>query len=443
MTKQRDLKQKIRARMQKTGERYTAARAQVLREARPKASAWPGVLEGYTHFGGLQDDTAVLAHLFAHAGLRFEGSASPYSEAMLHGLCGGVGFLYAVFEYKGWPPMLTIVPRSRTMPQTYIAPLFERVGIEATTQNSSSAAAARKKLDAALDAGKPALCMVDACLLPHSALPRQLAGAGPHHVAVIGREGENYWIDDRALRPIRISASELDDARAAYRAGKRAMTTLGAIDDAHDWRAAWLDALRDTARTLLEGDPTVPKSFRVNTGLAGLEKWQGLLTHPKDKKGWSKVFPAGAKAYAGLRRAYDGICHEYTAPAAGRPLYADFLELAATQLELPALAEVAREFATTGEAWERLATCISGCEDAAVRRACELADARARALDELEENDDGSALEAMVQERRKLGDACELDARAAGSLYAEMAEILGEIVAAERRGAMALAEVTA
>lgn len=67
-----------------------------------------------------------------------------------------------------------------------------------------------------------------------------------------------------------------------------------------------------------------------------MEKWQRLLTDSRDEKGWPKVFAAGADAYAGLRRAYDCIQHDYAAPDAGRPLYAAFLDEAAALTGRPA-----------------------------------------------------------------------------------------------------------
>ena len=53
MTKRRDFKALVRERMDKTGERYTAARAQLLGRlsaSRP-ASVFPGLLPGYDTFG--------------------------------------------------------------------------------------------------------------------------------------------------------------------------------------------------------------------------------------------------------------------------------------------------------------------------------------------------------------------------------------------------------
>ena len=80
-----------------------------------------------------------------------------------------------------------------------------------TSSETTSATAARKALDAALAGGKAALCVTDAASLPWTGLPKAFVGGGPHVVAVAGRDGDDFWIDDRAARPRRIGASSAGD----------------------------------------------------------------------------------------------------------------------------------------------------------------------------------------------------------------------------------------
>lgn len=454
MTKNRDLKTKIRARMAKTGERYTAARAHLLtRGARPGPAAAEGVLAGYPGFGGVQEGTAPLVHLLEHAGVRFPGTGEPYTEAQLHGLCGGPGFLYAVFEYRGEPPMLTIVARSRSMPQAYLEPVFARLGVEPRRVGSSSENAAAKKLERALAEGRPALCLVDSAFLPHSGTPRSSAGMGPTHVAVVGAgagagsdpESGHYWLDDRARVPLPIDRASFAAAQSAYRKGKRAMITFedpGVDSRASgvDWQRTWREALVDTVHTLRQGDPTVPPSFRSNCGFAGMEKWRRLLVDDKDRKGWPRVFASGPDAFVGLRRAYDAMCRDYTAPAAGRPLYATFLRQAADGLDLEPggrrqLGEAAGAFERAGEGWSALAEIIAATPDPAVERVCRITDERTRALDE----GDLERLDALAEERRGLAAACRLSKDDAQAVYSALAEGLGPILGAERAAVDALA----
>ena len=433
MTKNSEFKQRVRERMQRTGERYTAARAQLLGKGQAAAEAgdYPGLLPGYETLGGAQSDTALLGRVLAHAGLRHPATGEPYSEAMLHGLCGGgVGFLYAVFEYKGHAPMLTVVMRSRSVPETYLADVFDRVGAERSVSRTTSARVAAKALDDALEAGQPAVCTVDLALLPHTKLPGQEAGMCPHYVGVIGRDGDRVWLDDRSVVPIAIGRAELDQARAAYRKAKHELFTVAAGASEPDWERSLEAALRDTVQTMREGDPTVPPYFRSNCGLAGMEKWRRLLVDSKDKKGWPRVFAGGADALAGLRRAYDGIQHEYTAARGGRPLYAEFLDEAANLTGEAALAEVAGLFREAGEGWQALADCIAGAPDDAVARACRVADRRTEALDS---GGDASAKDEPIGE-------CALDADQASELYARMADRLETVIDVETRAVDRLAK---
>jgi hypothetical protein len=183
MTKRRDFKALVRERMDKTGERYTAARAQLLGKSAalpPASHAFPGVLPGYDTFGGIQSGTAAVRNTLASIGRVSPLDGGPYTESLVNGLCGGPGFLYAVFEYKGWPPMLSLALRSRSMPDVYIAEGLSRVGMKVTTSETTSPVAARKALDAALAEGKPALCVTDAASLPWTGLPKAFVGGGPH-----------------------------------------------------------------------------------------------------------------------------------------------------------------------------------------------------------------------------------------------------------------------
>lgn len=224
MTQQRDFKKLVRERIAKTGERYTTARAHVLAALdAPAPEPTPGLLAGYDRFGG--SDVSVLAHALAFAGVK-KSDGRPYTDALVAGLCGGIGFLYAVFEYKGHPPMLTIVCRSNSMSDKFIAQGLGRSGADFTVHETGAPATARKHLDAALDSGRPVLCTVDIAALPYSGMPRQWVGMGPHVVAAVGRDGDDLWLDDRAARPVRISMKDFAFARGAYKKAKHRLATL-------------------------------------------------------------------------------------------------------------------------------------------------------------------------------------------------------------------------
>ena len=432
MTRQRDFKALVRERMAKTGERYTTARAHLLARTighSQPAKAFPGVLEGYDTFGGQQPGTGAI-----HNVLRFLGIASPLgsppTEAMINGLCGGPGFLYAVFEYKGWPPMLTLALGSRSMPDVYAAQGLSRLGLGLAQHETTGRAAAQKTLDATLDAGTPALCVTDIASLPHYGLPMLFVGGAPHVVAVVGRDGDDYWIDDRQAEPIRLSARQLGDARAAYRKAKNRLVAIDKPKKASSpaqARAAIADAIADTALRYVE--PAVPKSFAVNCGFSGLAKWRDELTDAKSKRGWPSMFSEGARAYAALYRAYEDI--ECRSTAGGRAFYADFLDEAAVLLGQDRLRRASAAYREAGALWSRIAGAIANCPDEAIRQACDIADRRVELNDAL---DKAACAESATlwQQRHKLGERCKLGRDAAVGLYREMASLIDGIIERER-----------
>jgi hypothetical protein len=428
MTKHRDFKALVRERMAKTGERYTAARAQILTQlnARRPAPTVTGLIAGYDRFGGIQSGTGALVNVLRHAGMMSPLTGRPYTEAAVDGLCGGPGFLYAVFEYKGWPPMLTLALRSRSMPDVYIAQGLKRVGVKTTRSETTSAAVARKALDTALSDGRPALCVTDIASLPWSGLPKEFVGGGPHVVAVAGRDGDSYWIDDRRASPIKIDAAVLAEARAAYRHAKQRLIIVDAMEPKHDAKRALRNAILDTAHLYVE--PAVPKAFQGNCGFAGLDKWRTLLTDSKDQKGWPVVFSDGARAFAGLQRLYECIeCQ--SAPHAGRVLYADFLEESSTALSAPTLTKAAAVYREAGSLWARVAALVAACSDSAVRKGCEMADHRIEVNDE---SSDGAAPVDSMEARQRLAGDCRLSKEHASRLYQEIATLVGKIADAER-----------
>lgn len=440
MTAKRDFKLLVRQRMKKTGERYSTARAHLLSKVLtgPAGPRWPGLIAGYSGFGGLQADTAVLRSVLAHAGARPD-RGEPLDEAWIHGLCGGVGFLYAVFEYQGHPPFLTIVSRSRSMPDAFAAEGLARAGVRTSVHETGAPKTARRHLDDALAAGRPAIAVVDMPCLSYYGMPPEMAGMSPHLVAVVGEDGDDVWLDDRSVVPIRVSHDELARARGSYRKAKHRLVTVDAVDEGYDLAAAALDAVRLTVRCYQEAPV---RSFAANFGFAGLEKWQRLLTDPKDKKGWAKVFATPEALYVGLRRVYDCIEHEYTAPDAGRPLYADFLDRAARVTGRSGLGGAATLYREAGALWSELAGAIASSGDDAVRRGCELSDRRSELLD-AKGGACADEMRALWRKRRALGAECTLAGAPAADLLARLSETLGRIIDVERRAVAALADAAA
>ncbi len=435
VTKQHDFKQTYRARMEKTGERYPAARAMLLRSGGGPAAV-PGLFKGYPTLGGMCRDTGALRNVLAAAGILAPHTGEPLSEAVVTGLCGGVGFLYALFEYKGWPPMLSVMCRFDTMPDSFIAGGLARLGVPTTVQETSSAATARKALDAAIEAGKPPLCVVDCVGLLHEgeAGPMQMAGMAPTVVAVAGVQGDTLLIDDGGVDPRRMTHEQFARARGLYKKGKNRLITIDGAPPKVDVKACIRKAVAATGDRYTNAPY---KGFASNFGLAGLDKWRRLLTDAKDAKGWPSVFPEGRLAYLALRRTYDGIEHDFTPPAAGRPMYAEFLTEAAAITGVKGFEKASELYKRSGAAWSKITVAIAGCGDGAIAQGCGLGDSAREIFDEA-----GcprrAEIASIVNQRTTLAQTCKLPAERAAELYGRLAGHVGEVLALEREAAGAL-----
>lgn len=342
MTAHRKLKLLVRDRMSATGESYTTARRIVLArgERRPLPS---GLVPGYPGFGAEQHrESALLAHVLATRG-------ATYSEAMLAGLAGGIGFMYAVFDYTDLPPLMTIVAQHH--PDPWVQAALDRLGVPYTEQHSGKAPAAMTKLRAALAAGQPVLVEVDRSRLPWHGLEPGM-GIDPRVVAVVGAADGVVHLEDDGVAPIAMAEDAFVDAWSGYRKGRHHAVLVGDPGPV-DLPAAIRAALAVTVAHLT--GPVLGNSFDVNFGFSGMAKLADQLRDTRTKTGWAKRFGAPVPFAHGVRRLYECLEIQHTAPGATRPVYADFLDEAAPLVD-PGLARAAELFRRSGAKWSELAT---------------------------------------------------------------------------------------
>ena len=355
MTERKGLKKIVRERMERTGEAYTTAH-RVVAGRRPLPD---GVVEGYPAFGGgRHHPSALVRHLLAQAGL-------PLSEAMVCGLGGGVGFLYAVFEYRAVPhPLLTIVAQHH--PQPWAPTVLDHLRVPYTEQHSTATPAALVKLRACLDRGRPALCTVDRGRLPWHRPGQFDSSADPYPVVVAGRRDDTLLVDDHADRPHAIPLDEFGAAWAAHRKGRHALLAIdpGPLPEP-DLRSALAAAVGLTVAHLT--GPVLGNAFDTNMGLRGMAKLAADLREPRAKTGWSRRF-GGDDAFAhATRRLDECLQREYTAADATRPIYADFLDEAAGLMPTVDAQGAAVLFRESGQHWGGV-TALARAADAGTDR---------------------------------------------------------------------------
>ena len=431
MTRNRDFKTLVRQRMSKTGERYSTARAHVL-AAKDSSATASGLFASVAAVGGQQADLAAARNLCTSAGVNGPDGI-PMSEAMAFGLAGGVGFLYGVFEY-GDTPTMTIVARNQSMPDPFCQQLFERLSLPVEIKSTSGAKKAAADLDAALETERPVLCTVGAGGLPYLGLPEDEAAMAPHLVGVVGITDDGLLLlDDRSPNPLPVDRGDFDRARSLYRQGKNRMVLVpDGADQTPD--RDWTDLLATAVRESASGfdRPPVPQ-FKSNVGLAGLAKWQDLLTS-STKKGWTTIFGADRRAGIGLSRIYDCLNYAYTAPDAGRPLMAQFMSEAAKVADRPEWNEAAELWAESGRAWRRVSEIVLSAH-VDIERYGQLSDQRADALDSGLGlgGIDTNAMATYSAEQREILDAFSMSGDIAAKVYGDIAETVSTIIELETR----------
>jgi butirosin biosynthesis protein H-like/uncharacterized protein DUF4872 len=377
MTAHKHLKERIRARMARTGESYTTARRHVLNALPPSE---------YQLLGGVHPDTHAIAGVLANRGLLAPHTGQPLSEAMVLGAGGGLGAGYILWEFKAHD-LRTLVLGFRNAwqyPDRWARKVCERLGVPAEVHETGSTRRADEALRAAVDQGVPAIAWADQQLLGYRHLPAWLEGFGGHPVTIYGIDGQAgrapgrqssvpgahapglpnpqdqamrrrhstvALVDDRNRAPLTVGLDALAAARArvgSYRNRLLVLDAPAAELDLERLRAAVRQGLAEQVEHL--GQPS--DSF----SLPAFRKWARLLTDTRNAKAWPKVFADQAGLFGACISVHENL--DAAASWSGghlRGLYAGFLDEAAGLLEAPELAGAAAAYREAGDRWQEVA----------------------------------------------------------------------------------------
>ncbi|WP_238008963.1 DUF4872 domain-containing protein [Dactylosporangium sp. AC04546] len=319
MTDQHRLKQLIRERVARTGESYTTARRHVLAARTPAYSL---------DAGGVHAPSTLLRRLLRRNGIDL-------SEAMACGLGGGIGFMAAVFEYRGVPPILTIVAQHH--PDPWLPAALGRLGVTFTEGHSASARPALAALRSTLDSGLPVYCTIAA------GAPR--LDTDPHGVVVTGESDASFLVDAGGSALAAVGADDFAAAWSAHRKGRHQRLVVTGDAPTVPLGAAVRAAIATTVAHLT--GPVLGNAFDANFGFAGMTRFAAQLRTSFPRRFADRAFFA--------RRLRECLEEQYTAPSATRPLYADFLDEASVVTGDAALASAAGLFRESGAFWSSLA----------------------------------------------------------------------------------------
>ena len=365
MTTQKHLKQRIRARMSKTGESYTSARRRVI-AARSDAGVEKS---GYTLRGGIHPDTAALANTLANAGVTVGGER--VSEELVLGIGGGLGAGYILWQFSGHHPIVTLGFRNQWQyPDRWLEKTCSRLGIGATRHETSGHVTALRTLREALSTQGPSpLVWIDAQEIGYWHLPERLSGISGYPIVVTGERDGRFFVDDRNSAPLSIDEETMRAARGRISSFRNRLVTFDAPDEVP------VQVLASAIDTGLEDQVRHLSSGSDSFSLPAWRKWSRMLTDSKDKKGWRNAFADQEGLFGVLVSIYESIESSGFGGGSLRGLYASFLGTAADLLDRPALNRVSDAYRDLDAQWAALAERVAPGDQEPFRRARNLVDA--------------------------------------------------------------------
>ena len=345
MTRQKHLKERVRARMLKTGESYTAARRRVV-AGRLEPEALAG---GYRLRGGTHPDTAALTNSLVNAGVTAGGG--PLSEELVLGIGGGLGAGYILWQFTGHLPIVTLGFRNQWQyPDRWLVKTCSRLGIEATVNETTGHATAMRTLHESLSGDGPRpLVWIDAQEIGYWHFPERFSGMGGYPVVVIEERGGRFLIDDRNSAPISVDEATLRAARGRVSSYRNRLVTLEAPADIPS------DVMIEAIEAGLEDQVRHLRSDSDSFSLPAWRKWARLVTDTKHKKGWGSVFADQKGLFGVLLTIYEGIESSGFGGGSLRGLYASFLDTAADLTERSSLSRVSGAYRDLDRQWADLA----------------------------------------------------------------------------------------
>lgn len=344
MTAHKKLKERIRARMDKTGESYMTARRHVVGG------------EGNVPDVGVHPDTSALARVLGDTGIG--GPDGKLSEALLLGIGGGLGAGYILWEFApgtdhrpsphapGGRRVVTIGFRNRWQyPDRWLDTLLDRVGVEFRRDQTSGMVRARRQLDEAVEMGRSVMVEVSVADLPYWHLPPEEAGEWGYPIAVMGVDSDRYEVDDRNSGRLTVPVEAMATARGRIPSYKNRMVVV------EGGNALTADRLSGAVEAGLADAVEHLASRSDSFSLPAFSKWARMVTSDTGK-GWKRVFADRVGLWGALRSTHQAVSDIGIPGGTLRPLYAEFLDDAGALLGRPGLAEVAERYRHAGDAWD-------------------------------------------------------------------------------------------
>ncbi|MCP5099298.1 MAG: BtrH N-terminal domain-containing protein [Chloroflexi bacterium] len=309
------------------------------------------IIDNYTQLGGYHPETAAMTNILANSGVVAPHTGRPFTEAMILGIGGGLGATYILWEFKKHKSAVIVLAfrNKSNYVVEYMQNTCDRLGATAVIHETGGVKTATKQLNNALAAGKPAITWLDQQQLPYLGMRDIYNGCFGYLINTIGYDQatNEYLLDDKSSKPMRIDADTLSSARARIGSSKNRLFLINAPTAPINLEQAIQSGIADCVDYL----SSTSQSF----SLPVLKKWARMMTDTKNKKGWPTVFKQGTGLYSTLRSIYEGIRWTTTEGEALRGMYTNFLTEANQVTPHPALADAAAHYKELAELWAAFA----------------------------------------------------------------------------------------
>jgi len=335
------------------------------------------ILEGFKPFVGKHCETTALKRALDYHGLTL-------SEEMLLGLGGGIGFIY--WHMKNMPSPF-IGGRNGKVAE-FAVTACRRLGAEVNVIETASAKSGYNELEALLRDGEPAVVYLDMAYLPYFAVPEE-AHFGGHSAVVFGMDEarDEVHIYDRGRNPVTVSMADLARARGSKFPPfppKHRLLKIKYPAQIGNLSTGIKDSILECCHNMLK--PPIK-----NIGLAGMQKWAGMVVK------WSEQFK-GLNLLGALMNGFMYIEIAGTGGSAFRTMYARFLEEASLPINKPSLREVAEMMRQSAGIWSQIAAGLLPDSWPNLKRMRQLIFEKNRLFEEQEPG----ALDAMLKINREL-----------------------------------------
>jgi hypothetical protein len=355
MTTHKGFKRLVRERMATTGERYAAARRALLADTDGSPTPTATAVAARAGRRRLHPNSSAIATVLEARGVASPLTGEPLSEAVIHGVGGGVGAGYILWQFKTRDTAILTLGFTNQWQYPGIPGWFgttlERLGVPAELHETSGAKGARETLDGIIATGEPVIAFIDQQSSGTWGLPEELSGYSGYPVVVTGRTSDgSYLVDDRGDEPLVFDERTMAAARARIPSWKHRLIRLR--PDA----PLTADRLRRAIEAGLADQVEHLSSSSDSFGLPAWRKWSRMMTDTKHAKGWPRVFAGGTGLFGALLSIVEGVDGNIAAGGGHlRELQAAFLEEAVAILDRPALESAAAAWRGAADLWEDLA----------------------------------------------------------------------------------------